>query len=81
MAGATGVWLVMLLLVFRRTIGGDCRTFWVPADVRLDAGGGLPIDPNSCRLTGPGTLAVWVTAVAMAVLVALAAKRLMGARR
>jgi hypothetical protein len=62
----------------RHTVGGDCRVFWqlAGAGARVDPSGNLVIDTGPCPLTGGQTVAVWVAAVAIAVIAGVTTLRL-----
>ena len=63
--------------LIRHTIGGgDCTGHWVLAGSHVDTDGNLVIDPVSCPLTGFQTTAVWVTALAVALIAGIATARL-----
>jgi hypothetical protein len=62
----------------RDTVGGDCLVLWQLAGsgARVDSSGNLVIEAGSCPLTGGQTAAVWVAAVAIALIVGVTALRL-----
>ena len=78
--GGTAVWLVMPLVV-RRTLGGDCRLVVVPVGVYVDRNGTLVLDRDSCPLSHPQVVAVWLVALVVAVLAGLLTLRLVRGRR
>jgi hypothetical protein len=75
---AAGIAALMLgpALVRHTAGGGDCTGHWVLAGAHVDTDGNLVIDPVSCPLTGFQTVAVWVTALAVALIAGIATARL-----
>jgi hypothetical protein len=66
----------------RHTVGGDCRVFWqlAGAAARVDPSGNLVIDTGPCPLSGGQTVAVWIAAVAIALIAGVTTMRLSGGR-
>ena len=75
LAAGSVAWLLAPALV-RHTIGGECTGFWKLAGAQIDTNGNLVIDPGSCPLTGAETMAVWITALAVALIAGVATLRL-----
>ena len=75
---AAGIASLMLgpALVRHTVGGGDCTGHWVLAGAHVDTDGNLVIDPVSCPLTGFQTMAVWVAALAIALIAGIATARL-----
>jgi hypothetical protein len=69
--------LVLGPALVRHTVGGgDCTGHWELAGAHVDTNGNLVIDPVSCSLTGFQTTAVWVTALAVALIGGITTARL-----
>lgn len=62
----------------RHTVGGDCRVLWqlAEAGAHVDSSGNLMIDTGTCPLSGAQTAAVWITALAVALIAGIASLRL-----
>ena len=75
LAAGSVTWLLAPALL-RHTVGGDCRVFWKLAGAQVDTNGNLVIDPGTCPLTGAETMAVWITALAVALIAGVATLRL-----
>jgi len=78
--GGTAVWLVMPAAV-RRTLGGDCRLVVEPVGVPFRSAWRPVLDRDSCPLSHPEVVAVWLVALVVALLVGLVTRRLVGGRR
>lgn len=68
--------LVLGPALVRHVGGGDCTGYVELIGARVDTNGNLVIDPVSCPMTGFQTTAVWVTALAVAVIAGITTARL-----